>query len=227
MAERLIAADGRPARRLERPLIGPFTGRQLLTVVAAVAVLALVLVVLTAPLARPPAVVLPQPGSDFFQVGEPTVGLAPGDVAPELSGTFNGQTIQLADLDGNPIRLADYRGRPVWLNFWATWCPPCQEETPVLRDVYEQYRGRGLALIAVSVQETTPEDVRAYVQRYGLEYTVGFDATSAVFHTYRAFGLPTQMFIDGDGVVRAVVLGPVTRQQAGGYIDALLGEQAP
>ena len=222
MAERLIAAEGRPPRRLERPLIGPFTGRQLLTVIAAVSVVALVLVVLTAPLARPPGVTLPRPGSGFFPVGEPTVGLAAGDLAPELTGTHDGQTMQLADLDGNPIRLADFRGRPVWLNFWATWCPPCQEETPVLRDLYGQYRDRGLALIAVSVQETTPDDVRAYVQKYGLEYTVGFDATSAIFHTYRAFGLPTQMFIDGNGVIRQVVLGPVTREQAAGYIDALL-----
>jgi len=222
VAERLIVAADRPVRRSQRPLVGPFTARQLAIVVTAVVVLAVVLVGLTTPLAKPPDTTLPQPGSGFYPVGEPTVGLAAGDLAPELTGTTDGQTVQLADLDGNPIRLSDLRGRPVWLNFWATWCPPCQEETPVLRDVYEQYRGQGLAVIAVSVQETTPDDVKTYVNTYGLEYTVGFDATSAVFHTYRAFGLPTQYFIDGNGVIRKLVLGPVTREEATAYIEALL-----
>jgi thiol-disulfide isomerase/thioredoxin len=222
MAERLIATEPRPVRRWERQLLGPFTVRQLATVVAAVVALAVVLMAVTTPLAKPVDQSLPQPGSDFYRVGDPTVGLVAGDVAPELAGTFDGQNIQLADLDGRPIRLADLRGRPVWLNFWASWCPPCQEETPVLRDVYEQYRGRGLALVAVSVQETTVDDVRRYVETYGLQYTVGFDATSAVFHAYRGYGLPTQFFIDGTGVIRKVVLGPVTREQAVANIEALL-----
>jgi thiol-disulfide isomerase/thioredoxin len=157
-------------------------------------------------------------------VGEPVEGLRVGDLAPELTGVVNGETVQLTDLNGNPIRLADLRGRPVWINFWATWCPPCQEETPVLRDLYAEHADEGLALIAVSVQETTVEDVRDYVNRYSLGYTVGFDATSAVFHTYRAFGLPTQFFLDRNGVIRQVVLGPVTRDQAESILAPLLAE---
>ncbi len=102
----------------------------------------------------------------------------------------------------------------MWINFWASWCPPCQEETPVLRDLHEAYADDGLAIVAISVQETTIDDVRAYVDRYDLEYTVGFDGTSAIFHTYQAFGLPTQLFLDRDGVIRQVVLGPVNRAQA-------------
>ncbi len=210
--------------RWRRPLIGPFSLLQLSAVVGAVALTAVLLVVLTAPLAAPPAPALPAPGSGFVPVGDPTEGLRVGDLAPELAGTVNGQTIQLTDLSGNPIRLADLRGRPVWLNFWATWCPPCQEETPVLRDVYEAHAAEGLALVAISVQETTIEDVRAYVELYDLSYTVGFDATSAVFHTYKAFGLPTQLFLDREGVIRTVVLGPVTRSQAEQILAPLLAE---
>ena len=82
----------------------------------------------------------------------------------------------------------------------------------------------GLAVVAISVQETTAEDVRSYVERYGLDYTVGFDATSAVFHTYRAFGLPTQYFLDRDGVIRNVVLGPVNRAQAEQILAPLMAE---
>jgi len=222
MAERLTAAEPRPVKFFDRQVIGPFNGRQLAIAAASVAVLAFVLLAVTTPLARPPDTTLPQPGSNFYRVGDPVVGLQAGDLAPELEGVHDGQTIGLTDLAGHPIRLGDLRGQPVWLNFWATWCPPCQEETPVLRDTFEKYRDRGLAVVAISVQETSVEDVKNYVETYGLDYTVGFDATSAVFHTYRAFGLPTQLFIDGDGVIRKVVYGPVTREEAGSYVDALL-----
>ena len=94
----------------------------------------------------------------------------------------------------------------------------------MLRDMYEKYADDGLALVAISVQETTVEDVRAYVDRYDLGYTVGFDATSAIFHTYKAFVLPTQLFIDRDGIIRHVQLGPVTQSAAEGIIDGLIAE---
>ena len=207
-----------------RPFIGPFSARQIAALVVALVVTALLLVAINTPLAGAPDPFTPRPGSGFVPVGEETEGLKVGDRAPELEGVVGGQTVPLLDLDGQPIRLADLRGRPVWINFWATWCPPCQEETPVLRDTYAKYRDDGLALIAVSVQETTVEDVRRYVDTYGLEYTVGFDATSAVFHAYQAFGLPTQLFVDRDGVIRNVVLGPVTREQAEQIIGPLVGE---
>ena len=225
-----LRADDEPAARrttedrLRRPLIGPFTVAQIGAVIAAIVVAGLTLAVLTMPLSGVgPQPTPPRPGSSFVPVGSAVPGLRIGDAAPEFEGTVGGNTVGLADLDGNPIRLADLRGKVVWINFWATWCPPCQEETPVLREMDEKYADDGLALVAISVQETTPEDVRAYVDRYGLKYTVGFDATSAIFHTYHAFGLPTQLFIDRDGIIRNVVLGPVSANQAEQTITSLLG----
>lgn len=212
------------AGRWQRPFIGPFTMFQVVAVMVAVLITALVLVFINTPLANPATPGLPTPGTGFVPVGDPVEGLRVGDVAPELTGTVDGQTVQLTDLDGNPINLAALRGHPVWINFFATWCPPCQEETPVLRDAYAAHQAQGLALVAVSVQETTATDVRAYVQRYSLGYTVGFDATSAVFHAYRAFGLPTQFFLDKNGVIRNVVLGPVTRDQVEAILAPLLAE---
>ena len=222
------APDPTPRKdRWRRPFIGPFTGAQVAAVFAAIVFTGLALAVLTAPLGARPQPTQPRPGTGFFNIGPPQEGFRVGDLAPEFTGTTpSGETIQLADLNGNPIRLADLRGRPVWINFWATWCPPCQAETPILRDVYNEYADDGLALVAISVQETTADDVRAYVDRYGLAYTVGFDATSAVFHTYRAFGLPTQMFIDRDGIIRKVVLGPISRAEAEATIQSLLGISA-
>ena len=202
-------------------LIGPFSARQigifLVTLLVAGALLAFV----TAPI-TPPGTPPPSPGATFFIIGPPTEGLKPGDVAPELEGEVDGALVTLEDLDGQPIRLADLRGRPVLVSFFATWCPPCQQETPVLREAYDEHRDDGLALIAVSVQETTPDDVRAYAETYGLEYPIGFDATSAVFHAYQAYGLPTHVFIDRDGVIRNVWRGPLTTALAEQLLAPLL-----
>lgn len=213
-----------PRGRLSRPLIGPFSGRHLLTLLGTVVVVGVLLAAVTSPITRPVDPTLPQPGSGFVQVGEPTEGLQVGSRAPELTGMVDGQLVTLTDLDGQPIRLADLRGRPVWINFWATWCPPCQEETPVLRKVYETHEQQGLALVAISVQEASPEDVRRYAETYELEYTIGFDATSAIFRTYQAYGLPTQLFLDRDGIIRSIVRGPLSEIEAERILAPLLAK---
>ena len=204
-----------------RGLIGPFTGRQIATVLVAVAVAAVVLLIVTAPIA-PAGTPLPRAGDTFVPVASPTEGLQIDQQAPELAGIVDGKTIQLNDLDGNPIRKADLRGRPVWINFFATWCPPCQTETPTLRKLYETHKAEGLALVGVSVQESSPDDVRRYAQTYGLDYTIGFDATSAIFKTYQAYGLPTQLFIDREGVIRYVWRGPLSELEAERILAPLL-----
>lgn len=137
-------------------------------------------------------------------VGVPLL-LAPGP-APRTAG--------LVDLKGAPIHLSDFAGHPIWIDFFATWCPPCQQETPTLEAVYREHQAEGLVLLAISVQETSAADVQAYATQYGLTYPIGFDATSAVFKAYQAFGLPTQVFIDRDGVVRSVVRGPLDQTGA-------------
>jgi peroxiredoxin len=214
----------RPTRsdRLRRPLVGPFTVAQVGAVLFAIVFSAAALIVLTSPLAVPPPSE-PQPGSTAFLVGSPDPGMQLGDLAPELVGTtVGGETIELTDLDGNPIRLADLRGRSVWINFWASWCAPCQAETPILREMYAKYASQGLALVAISINEATVDDVRAYKDTYGIDYTVAFDASSAIFHAYQAFALPTHLFIDTDGVIRYEKIGPITREQADRVISSLL-----
>jgi peroxiredoxin len=211
-------------RRERRGLVGPFSGRQLVTAFAAVVVTGIVLVVATTPLGSTAGGGLVDPKSTPFIIGPPpTQGLRVGDAAPDFAVPLDdGTTYQLTDLDGQPIRLADLRGKVVWINFWASWCPPCQGETPVLRDLAERYRERGLELVAVSVQETAIEDVRAYADRYQLGYTVGFDGSGHVFRRYRVYALPTQFFLDTNGVIRYVVQGPLDEVGARQRIEALL-----
>ncbi len=120
------------------------------------------------------------------------------------------------------MRLADLRGKAVWVNFWASWCPPCQSETPVLRDIAERYADRGLVVVGVSVQETNDDDVRAYAERYQLGYTIAPDFSGYIFRLYRLYALPTQFFVGPDGAIRSVVLGAMTDATAAAQVEAIL-----
>lgn len=214
-----------PGGRRSRKVVGPFTARQLAIVLGVVVGAALLLVVVTRPIApgSGAATIPVAPGATPYLVGSPTTGLAPGDLAPELVvAGADGSPAPIADLSGQAVRLAELRGRLVLLNFWATWCPPCQAETPVLRDLDEAYRARGLSVVGVAVQETTPADVAAYAAKYGLAYPIAFDATADVFGTYRVYALPTQVLIGPDGRVIRVINGPLTTESARALVEPLL-----
>jgi peroxiredoxin len=215
-----VAMPEPPARRGG---IGPFSWRQLLTVVAVMGVATLALTLATRPIGSIPAAPTALPAATAYVVGPAVEGLRPGDIAPELEvERADGTTFTLTDLDGKPVRLADLRGKLVWLNFWATWCPPCQSETPVLRDMADRYGDRGLEIVGIAVQETTVDDVRAYTERYGIDYTIAFDASADIFHLYRVFALPTQVLIGPDGRILEVVNGPMSDADARARVEAWL-----
>ena len=215
------ALDGSAPRPARRTLIGPFTARQIGLINAVVVGTALLLFVVTRPLGGSGTSSLIDPGAEFYRLSAETQGLEIGQQAPELVGENDGTPVQLTDLDGRPVSLALLKGQPVWINFWATWCPPCQRETPVLRDTFEAHKSEGLVLLAIDVQEPA-DTVRSYANRYGLTYPIGLDVTGAIFRTYRIFGLPSQYFIDRDGVIRGRYFGPLTRDQAEEQLKAIL-----
>ncbi len=209
VADEPVAAP-RP-RRGSRQVIGPFTIRHLALLTTVIAVVLVILVAATRPLGPSSPSAKADPQATFYRIGSDTRGLAIGQRAPDFVGTgADGQAIRLTDLDGHPLSMADLTGHPVWINFWATWCPPCQRETPDLRDAYEAHRKDGLVLVAISIQEE-PGAVRDYVTRYGLTYTIGMDVTGAIMHTYGVFGIPTHYFIDRDGIIRDRVFGPLDK----------------
>jgi len=212
-------------RRERHGVVGPFSGRQLVFVFVAVLMAGVVLIGITTPLGNTgdgPAAVDPK-ATAYLISSPPPVGLKVGDTAPGFSvANADGSTYQLTDLTGAPIRLIDLRGKAVWVNFWTTWCPPCQSEVPILRDVSAKYKDQRLVLVAISVQETDPADVAAYAARYQLGYTIGFDGTGQIFHAYKAYGLPTQVFIDPNGVIASIVASPLDEAGAETHIRAIL-----
>ena len=120
----------------------------------------------------------------------------PGAAAPDFT---------LETLDGGTLALRELRGRPVLLNFWATWCPPCQEEAPALQAVHERYGDR-LHVLGIDQKEGRVA-VETFRRRFGLTYTLLLDPNGAVAERYGVRGLPESWLVDGDGVARLHHLG--------------------
>jgi peroxiredoxin len=111
-------------------------------------------------------------------------------------------------VDGERVRLSDLRGKAVLLNFWATWCAPCRLEMPEIQAAYDEYRDRGLVVVAIDVAEDA-EAVQPFLRELGLTFPAVLDPKTELALTYRVTGLPTSFFIGRDGVIRDVHLGPM------------------
>jgi cytochrome c biogenesis protein CcmG, thiol:disulfide interchange protein DsbE len=131
-------------------------------------------------------------------------GSAPrvGELAPNF---------RVRDLEGNIVELSDLRGQPVWINFWASWCPPCRAENPDIQAVYEEHASAGLVILAISIAEDEGT-VRDYVMRTGLTFTFALDQTTEIAARYRIVGIPTHFFIDADGILREWRIGSMSKK---------------
>jgi len=226
MADEPITQVARPEfthQRARQGLIGPFGGRQLAMAGLLLAAVVVALVAVTSPLGNTAAVNKPNPQATPFVIGPATEGLAVGSMAPDFTVTHpDGTKFQLTDLEGNLVSLADLRGKAVWVNFWASWCPPCQSETHVLRQLAATYKDQGLVVLGISVQEASASDVQNYVNTYSLGYRVAADLKGDILKLYRVSALPTQFFIAPDGRISSVVLGPLDVDRATAQIQAIL-----
>jgi thiol-disulfide isomerase/thioredoxin len=109
----------------------------------------------------------------------------------------------------------------VLLNLWATWCVPCRTETPYLQSISEEYRDRGLRVVGVSQDVgDAGDDIRAFVERYGVTYTILHDRQMRGLDLYRVNGLPGTFLIDREGVLRWMQYGPI-REGDPAFLQAL------
>jgi thiol-disulfide isomerase/thioredoxin len=109
-------------------------------------------------------------------------------------------------LDGTNVRLSEYKGKTVFLNFWATWCPPCRAEMPSMEILYQRFRGKGLEFLAVDIQESN-KDVADFMKEYKLTFPMALDSTGKVSGNYGIQGIPTTFIIDRDGKIIAAAVG--------------------
>ncbi len=121
-----------------------------------------------------------------------------GDRAPEFS---------LPSLDGKQVSLSDFRGKVVLVHFWATWCPPCVEELPVLDRLFRSGMGGDFEILAVSVDEGGAPAVAAFMKQHNLTLPVLLDPGAPVSHSYGTFKFPETYILDRKGIVRYKVIG--------------------
>jgi peroxiredoxin len=102
--------------------------------------------------------------------------------------------------DAGQLRLADLAGKVVLVNFWATWCKPCEDEMPAMERLYRSLGGSGFELVAISVDESE-EPVVEFQKRLGLSFPIALDSDQVVASSYQTFRFPESLLIGRDGLV--------------------------
>jgi cytochrome c biogenesis protein CcmG, thiol:disulfide interchange protein DsbE len=125
---------------------------------------------------------------------------------------------------GQPLSLEALHGTPFVLNFWASWCTACKEEAPYLEAAFERYErtGRGVRIVGIAIQDT-PQDARAFAQRYGKRYYLALDnARGDISLNWGLYGVPETFFVDARGTITHKHIGALTWPVVEAELERLL-----
>ena len=129
----------------------------------------------------------------------------PGDTIPDFTlPLFSGYEYQ----GQSEVKLSDFRGKVVVLNFWASWCKPCEQEAAELQEAWEFYESNGdVVFVGADYVDTEPE-ARAYLKKFGISFFNGPDMGTKISQTFRIQGVPETYFIDQEGTLYYIKIGP-------------------
>ena len=151
----------------------------------------------------------------------------PGETASETEARGSeAPEFTVYDLEGNAHKLSDFRGKPVLLNFWASWCGPCQSEMPDFQDFYEKY-GEEVHFVIVNLtdgQQETVESASAFIAEKGYTFPVYYDTDIDAAMKYGVSAVPVSYFIDAEGYFVAWAQGALSADMLQQGMDLLLGE---
>jgi len=111
-------------------------------------------------------------------------------------------------LTADRIALRNLRGKVVFLNFWATWCPPCKQEMPSMERLYQRYKDRGFIVLGLSIDTADAATVARFVKSLSLTFPIGLDPKMDVANRYTVRALPSSFLLDRNGYTVAVAMGP-------------------
>jgi peroxiredoxin len=147
-----------------------------------------------------------------------SVNAAPSDIPSEVSSAFEKAGLPLLDkkqpikdfnftlLDNSSVRLSELKGKVVFLNFWATWCPPCKAEMPSMEKLYQRLKSRGLEMLAVNLRENK-NTLDKFITENNLTFPVALDANGKIGSAYNIRYIPTTYIISRDSRIIAVFTG--------------------
>lgn len=140
----------------------------------------------------------------------------------------------VVDQKGQTHTLSDYQGKVVFLNFWATWCPPCKEELPHIEELYQEYGKNEKDVIILGItnptsnqypysqDQKTKEEIKQFVEENGLTYPTLFDETGEIFAQYGIQAFPTTFMINKEGEIYGYITGALTKENMRGIIQQTL-----
>lgn len=118
----------------------------------------------------------------------------------------------LQNTDGKNVNLSDFKGKTVILNFWATWCGPCQYETPFFQAIHNERSGKGVVILAIDIKEN-PATVKSFATNKGISFPILLDTEAKVAQKYCLPGaLPITLFINAEGIIKARKIGAFRSQ---------------
>lgn len=128
-------------------------------------------------------------------IGQP----ASGEPAPDFT---------VKDEQGREVRLSDLKGKVVLVHFWATWCPPCVSEFPLLNELYGKLKNSDFVLLAVSMDEKGKKAIDAFRKKISFDFPVYLNPDQTIADLYGSYGLPESFLIDKQGVIVRKIVGP-------------------
>ena len=157
---------------------------------------------------------LPQAPTKIEVAPDAEIRARPGQPSPDFT---------LKSLADTMVALASLKGRPVVINFWASWCPPCRQEMPLLIAAYRAHREQGLEVLAVNLTDQEyAKDIRRFVAEFAMPFPVALDEKGKVRGKYGLIALPTTVFVGPDGNVRVVNSGPINAAVLARHLSAIL-----
>ena len=125
--------------------------------------------------------------------------------------------------ENGEFRLSDHEGVPVVINFWASWCPPCRQESPSFERLWRKYQATGIQFVGVDIQDEV-SDAEEYVREFGLTFPNGVDPDGAITVEYGVIGLPVTFFIGSSGIVEGRWVGAITEDKLEEWVKTLLAD---
>lgn len=139
-----------------------------------------------------------------------------GDKAPDF-------TLQQVNKNNEieTVQLSDYEGKGIMLNFWATFCKPCEKEMPYMQKLYPEYKERGIEIIAVSL-DATELVVEQFIDRYDLTFPIPHDKTGEIRDLYKIGPLPSTVFINSEGKIERTIIGAQSLERLEEYLQEII-----
>ncbi|WP_062104514.1 TlpA family protein disulfide reductase [Bacillus niameyensis] len=160
---------------------------------------------------------------DQYVIGKERSNVTTNQVDVGVQSGQKAVDFQLETRNGAKISLSDYRKKIVFINFWASWCPPCRAEMPHIQEFYEEYQDKDFEVLSVNLTnlERSVDHVEKFIDQYDMTFPVIYDLEGEVDEIYKIQTIPTSIIVDKDGIIRYRLVGPVSKERLMQIITSL------